>query len=87
MDDSKEDVKEEAVETEEASSMQSYDRSDLPNLLRIYYTWLFPYDKYFQWLQYGKHPTYVPYRARVFECSVLPPTHYRYRQEPIIGFS
>lgn len=32
----------------------SYDRSQLPHLLRIYYTWLFPYDKYFDWLQYGE---------------------------------
>ncbi len=35
-------------------SLSSYDRSQLPNLLRVYYTWLFPYDKYFEWLQYGK---------------------------------
>lgn len=31
-----------------------YDRSQLPDLLRVYYTWLFPYDKYFDWLQYGR---------------------------------
>ena len=31
-----------------------YDRSQLPDLLRVYYTWLFPFDKYFDWLQYGK---------------------------------
>ena len=31
-----------------------YDRSQLPDLLKIYYRWLFPYDKYFDWLQYGK---------------------------------
>jgi hypothetical protein len=32
---------------------EQYERSQLPDLLRVYYTWLFPYDKYFQWLQYG----------------------------------
>lgn len=32
---------------------EEYERSQLPDLLRVYYTWLFPYDKYFQWLQYG----------------------------------
>ncbi len=31
-----------------------YDRAQLPHLLRIYYTWLFPYDKYFDWLHYGE---------------------------------
>ena len=30
-----------------------YERSQLPDLLKIYYRWLFPYDKYFDWLQYG----------------------------------
>ena len=30
-----------------------YDRAMLPDLLRVYYRWLFPYDKYFAWLQYG----------------------------------
>ena len=30
-----------------------YERSQLPDLLRVYYTWIFPYDKYFDWLQYG----------------------------------
>lgn len=32
---------------------EEYERAQLPDLLRVYYTWLFPYDKYFQWLQYG----------------------------------
>jgi len=31
-----------------------YNRSELPDLLRVYYKWLFPYDKYFEWLQYGE---------------------------------
>lgn len=36
---------------------EHYERSQLPDLLRVYYTWLFPYDKYFEWLQYGKQCT------------------------------
>ena len=32
----------------------AYNRSQLPGLLKVYYRWLFPYDKYFEWLQYGK---------------------------------
>ena len=39
-----------------------YDSSQLPDLLRIYYTWIFPYDKYFDWLQYGKKTWPVDYR-------------------------
>jgi len=35
-------------------SSDEYDRSQLPHLLKIYYKSLFPYDKYFEWLQYGK---------------------------------
>ena len=31
-----------------------YNRSELPELLKVYYKWLFPYDKYFEWLQYGE---------------------------------
>lgn len=31
-----------------------YDRSQLPDLLKIYYMWLFPYQKYYEWLCYGK---------------------------------
>ena len=34
-------------------SADQYDRAQLPDLLRVYYTWLFPYDKYFDWLYYG----------------------------------
>ena len=54
----------EAMETEEregeggsygeSAISREYDRSQLPELLRIYYRWLFPYDKYFEWLQYGE---------------------------------
>ena len=32
----------------------AYNRSQLPGLLKVYCRWLFPYDKYFEWLQYGK---------------------------------
>ena len=46
-------VKTETVEAKPAVSNELYDRSELPNLLRVYYAWLFPYDKYFQWLNYG----------------------------------
>ena len=49
---------EEAMDTKPGISLEvspgQYDRSQLPDLLRVYYTWLFPYDKYFDWLQYGK---------------------------------
>jgi DNA primase small subunit len=30
-----------------------YDSSQLPELLKQYYIWLFPFDKYYQWLSYG----------------------------------
>jgi hypothetical protein len=51
-----------AMETEEGEGgsygesaiSREYDRSQLPELLKIYYRWLFPYDKYFEWLQYGE---------------------------------
>lgn len=51
---------EDDVTTEESMDVQicangaEYDRSELPELLRIYYSKLFPYDKYFDWLQYGE---------------------------------
>ena len=52
------DCKEEDMDTQPAISSvaisEHYERSQLPDLLRVYYTWLFPYDKYFEWLQYGK---------------------------------
>ena len=35
----------------------AYNRSELPELLKVYYKWLFPYDKYFEWLQYGEQST------------------------------
>ena len=40
----------------EASSFGTeYDRSQLPDMLRVYYTWLFPYEHYYKWLCYGKY--------------------------------
>jgi len=54
----KEEPKEEEVGGGEVISKSifsvEYNRAQLPHLLRVYYTWLFPYDKYFDWLQYGK---------------------------------
>ena len=31
-----------------------YDHSQLPDLLRVYYRWLFPFQEYFKWLCYGE---------------------------------
>ena len=36
------------------SGSGEYDRSELPELLRVFYSKLFPYDKYYEWLQYGE---------------------------------
>ena len=41
----------------------AYNRSELPDLLRVYYKWLFPYDKYFEWLQYGERSRAVNYNT------------------------
>ena len=49
----KEVVKDEPVEAQLCGNESEYDRSELPELLRIYYGRLFPYDKYCDWLQYG----------------------------------
>lgn len=54
MDGAEDSVKEESMEVQVAGSGADYDRSELPELLRIYYSKLFPYDKYFEWLQYGE---------------------------------
>ena len=47
-------AKEEPMEAQLCGNEIEYDRSELPELLRIYYSKLFPYDKYFDWLQYGE---------------------------------
>ena len=65
----------EAMETEErgkgdygeSAISREYDRSQLPELLKIYYRWLFPYDKYFDWLQYGE-PVCACVRVCVCVC-------------------
>ena len=48
------DVKEEVMETNQSLFSMEYDRNQLPDLLRIYYTRLFPYEMYYDWLCYGK---------------------------------
>ena len=45
---------EEPMAVQMSGHVTEYDRSELPELLRIYYSRLFPYDKYFEWLQYGE---------------------------------
>ena len=54
MDGAEDSVKEESMQVQMSGSGADYDRSELPELLRIYYSKLFPYDKYFEWLQYGE---------------------------------
>ena len=47
--------KEQAVKpSSNGAESGAYNRSQLPGLLKVYYRWLFPYDKYFEWLQYGE---------------------------------
>ena len=49
-----------------------YNRSELPDLLRVYYKWLFPYDKYFEWLQYGEKRTQYVHRYILYMvCTSL----------------
>ena len=66
-------VKEEPVTTQAVNGGNDYDRSELPELLRIYYSRLFPYDKYFEWLQYGESILICLYSqlARALPCSQL----------------
>ena len=50
----------EVKEEEEAGKRETaaeYDRAELPDLLRMYYSRLFPYDKYCDWLEYGETAT------------------------------
>ena len=62
MDDQKEPELKEVVNPScNGAESGAYNRSQLPELLRVYYKWLFPYDKYFEWLQYGK-------QSAVFSC-------------------
>ena len=39
---------------EEQAAEGAYDPSQLPELLQQYYVWLFPFDKYYEWLSYGE---------------------------------
>ena len=48
----------------------AYNRSQLPDLLRVYYKWLFPYDKYFEWLQYGEQSRAVNFNTKGSQCCV-----------------
>ena len=34
--------------------VEAYDPSQLPEFLKQYYVWLFPFDKYYEWLSYGE---------------------------------
>lgn len=44
----------EAMEVKAESSISGdYSRSDLPDLLHIYYKRLFPYGPFYRWLSYG----------------------------------
>ena len=47
-------VKEEEDKGETSGNGTDYNRAELPDLLRIYYSRLFPYDKYYDWLEYGE---------------------------------
>ena len=49
-----EEVKTEENKSGTAANRSDYDRAELPDLLRIYYSRLFPYDKYYDWLEYGE---------------------------------
>ena len=49
----------------------AYNRSQLPELLKVYYRWLFPYDKYFEWLQYGKQSRGMKNGVVAVVCSQL----------------
>ena len=55
MEEQKEPESKEVVKASSNSAESAaYNRSELPELLMVYYKWLFPYDKYFEWLQYGE---------------------------------
>lgn len=51
---------EESMDVQICANEAEYDRSELPELLRIYYSKLFPYDKYFDWLHYGESSVSIP---------------------------
>lgn len=51
-------VIEEPTTAIECANGDDYDRAELPELLRIYYSRVFPYDKYYDWLEYGDRDTF-----------------------------
>lgn len=55
---------------------EEYERSQLPDLLRVYYTRIFPYDKYFRWLQYGSQDTFS---HREFSFTLKDDVYVRYQ--------
>lgn len=59
-----------------AEGAPEYDRAMLPDLLRVYYRWLFPYDKYFTWLQYGDPATFS---HREFSFTLQDDVYLRYQ--------
>lgn len=49
-----------------------FERSQLPELLRVYYMWLFPYDKYHEWLQYGERKEHLLVLCHCVTFSAFP---------------
>ncbi len=47
-------LEESKEETKSCTFSREYDREMLSDLLRIYYSRLFPYKKFYEWLAYGK---------------------------------
>ena len=54
-----------------------YDRSQLPDLLQFYYSWIFPYQKYYEWLSYGmsRPPLIIPVLLMCIGYEMFP-VHY-----------
>ncbi|CAI8036129.1 DNA primase small subunit [Geodia barretti] len=69
-------VKEKEEDKGEASGNADYDRAELPDLLRIYYSRLFPYDKYYDWLEYGDRDTFS---HREFSFTLEDDVYVRYQ--------
>lgn len=71
-------VIEEPTTAIECANGDDYDRAELPELLRIYYSRVFPYDKYYDWLEYGKTiHTLWPYTYTVPHSCTYVRTAYR----------
>jgi DNA primase small subunit len=52
-----------------------YDQSQLPDMLKIYYTWIFPYKEYYQWLAYDKES----FTHREFSFTLQDDIYVRYQ--------